>query len=160
MTVERDPVAVSQFVEDFAQVMVDAGMPRIASRILVALLATDSRRLSATELGDQLRASAGAVSQGVRYLAQLGLVARGREPGSRRDYVEVYADLWYQTITRRDLVLERWTASLREGAATLGTGTPAGARLAESVEFFDFMQKELHLLIERWEARPGARPAG
>jgi DNA-binding transcriptional regulator GbsR (MarR family) len=147
----RDPEAVSQFIERFAQAGVDAGMPRIASRIFVALQATDSGRLTAAELAEQLRASPAAISGGVRYLIQVNAVRRGREPGSRRDHYQVDNDVWYQTVTQRDQVMGRLTASLREGAEVLGAHTPAGARFAESVAFFEFLQKELRLIPERWE---------
>lgn len=153
----RDPAEVSRFVERFAQVMVESGMPRIASRIFVALVATDSGRLTAAELAEKLQASAAAISGGVRYLTQVGLVSREREPGSRRDHYRVENDVWYQTISQRDHVLAHWTASLREGAEVLGAGTPAGARLAETVEFFEFLQKEIHLMIERWHAYQAER---
>jgi DNA-binding transcriptional regulator GbsR (MarR family) len=148
----RDPADVSRFIERFAQVMVEAGMPRIASRIFVALVATDSGRLTAAELTEQLQASAAAISGGVRYLTQLNMVSREREPGSRRDHYRVEDDVWYQTITQRDQILARWTASLREGADVLGVDTPAGARLAETVEFFEFLQKELRHVTDRWHA--------
>jgi DNA-binding transcriptional regulator GbsR (MarR family) len=147
----RDPAAISRFIERFAQVLVEAGMPRIASRIFIALEATDSGRLTSADLADQLRASPAAISGGVRYLVQVGLVSREREPGSRRDHYRVDNNVWYQTIAQRDKVLMRWTASLREGAEVLGDQTPAGARFAESVEFFEFLQKELQLISERWE---------
>jgi DNA-binding transcriptional regulator GbsR (MarR family) len=146
----RDPAAVSRFVERFAQLFVEAGMPRIASRIFIALVATDSGRLTAGELAERLRASPAAISGGVRYLAQVNLISREREPGSRRDHYRVDNDVWYQTITQRDQLLAQWTASLREGAEVLGEDTPAGSRLAESVEFFEFMQKELALMLQRW----------
>src|SRR5438067_9473989 len=93
----RDPAAVSRFIERFAQVLVESGMPRIASRIFIALVATDSGRLTAGELAEQLQASPAAVSGGVRYLAQVDLVSREREPGSRRDHYRVDEDIWYQT---------------------------------------------------------------
>jgi DNA-binding transcriptional regulator GbsR (MarR family) len=143
---------VSRFVERFAQVMVESGMPRIASRIFVALIATDAGRLTAAELAERLRASPGAISGGVRYLIQLDLVSREREPGSRRDHYRVDDDVWYRTIAQRDQLLARWAMSLREGAEVLGPDTPAGSRLAETVEFFEFLQKELHLMTERWHA--------
>jgi len=148
----RDPAVISRFIERFAQVMVEAGMPRIASRIFVALLAADSGRLTAAELAEQLRASPAAISGGVRYLTQLNLVRRERDPGSRRDHYRVDDDVWYQTITQRDQLLARWAASLREGADVLGPDSPAGARFAETVEFFEFLQKELRLMTERWHA--------
>jgi DNA-binding transcriptional regulator GbsR (MarR family) len=150
---ERDPAAVSRFIERFAQVLVEAGMPRIASRIFVALVATDSGRLTAAELAGLLRASPAAISGGVRYLMQVSLVNREREPGSRRDHYSVGNDIWYQTILQRDEIVSRWTGSLREGAEVLGRGTPAGDRFGESVEFFEFMQEELHGMLDRWDKR-------
>jgi DNA-binding transcriptional regulator GbsR (MarR family) len=152
----RDPAEVSRFVERFAQVLVDSGMPRIASRIFVALLATDSGRLTAAELADALQASPAAISGGVRYLSQVGMVGREREPGSRRDHYRVDNDVWYQTITQRDQLVVRWIASLREGATALGPDSPAGVRVSESVDFFDFMLKELHEMTARWEAHRAA----
>jgi DNA-binding transcriptional regulator GbsR (MarR family) len=153
----RDPAAVSRFIERFAQVLVEAGMPRIASRIFVALVATDSGRLTAAELAGLLRASPAAISGGVRYLVQVGLVNREREPGSRRDHYSVGNDVWYQTFTQRDAIIARWTGSLREGADVLGKGTTAGDRFAESVEFFEFMQQELHDMLDRWDKRRAER---
>jgi DNA-binding transcriptional regulator GbsR (MarR family) len=153
----RDPAAVAAFIERFAQVHVDAGMPRIASRIFVALTATDAGRLTAADLAHQLRASPAAISGGVRYLLQLGLVRREREPGSRRDHYTVADDVWYQAITQRDQLLVRWTDNLRDGADVLGRDTPAGARMAESEEFFEFMQKELQDMVDRWRRHQAER---
>jgi DNA-binding transcriptional regulator GbsR (MarR family) len=108
-----------------------------------------------------LQASPAAISGGVRYLEQLDLVRREREPGSRRDHYRVEDDLWYKSITGRERLMARWTESLQEGADLLGADTPAGARLAESAEFFEFIEKELKLLIEHWTTyRAGkSRPA-
>ena len=155
----RDPAAVSRYIESFAQVFTDSGMPRIASRIFVALAVTDSGKLSAAELAELLCASPAAISGGVRYLVQVELISRGREPGSRRDYFRVEDDVWYQTITQRDALLARWSANLREGAEVLGEHTPAGARFAESVEFFEFMRGELRQMTARWAQRRGGQPA-
>jgi DNA-binding transcriptional regulator GbsR (MarR family) len=155
--VTRDTGAVDTFVERFAQVLVDAGMPRIASRIFVTILATDSAQLTAGELAEALKASPAAISGGVRYLAQLGMVQRGREPGSRRDYYRVENDVWYRTISQRDELMSRWSATLAEGVDALGKDTAAGERIAESVEFFAFIRAELDGLIERWEARKKAQ---
>lgn len=80
------------------------------------------------------------------------MVSREREPGSRRDHYRVENGVWYQAITQRDQLLTRWTVSLREGAEALGASTLAGARLAGTVEFFEFLQKDLCLMTERWHA--------
>jgi DNA-binding transcriptional regulator GbsR (MarR family) len=152
-TPRRDPEAVQRFIERFASVLVEAGVPRMPARVFVALLATDSGRLTAAELAEILRVSPAAVSGAVRYLTQVNLVSREREPGSRRDQYHVYDDAWYEAVVRRERMMDRWTASMREGVDVLGRDTPAGARLAESVDFFEFVQEELPDLLDRWRKR-------
>jgi predicted transcriptional regulator len=153
----RDPSAVSRFVERFATILVEAGMPRIASRVFVALLATDTGRLTAAELAERLRSSPAAISGAVRYLVQVNLIVREREPGSRRDHYRVEDDLWYEAITRRDQVLLRWENGLREGVEVLGADTPAGARIADTLEFFVFLQEEMPAMMERWHEHRACR---
>ncbi|WP_213450368.1 GbsR/MarR family transcriptional regulator [Rhizomonospora bruguierae] len=156
-SIDRDQAAVTRFIERFAQMMVEAGMPRIASRIFVAILAADSGRLTAADLADQLRASAGAISGGVRYLIQVRLITREREPGSRRDHYTVGDDIWYHSLSQRDQMLRTWIEAMRDGAATLGGDTPAGARFAESAEFYEFMLTELESMLERWHRHRAGR---
>lgn len=147
---ERDPEAVSRFVEHFAAQLVEAGLPRMPARVFVALLASDTGTLTSAELGERLKISPAAVSGAVRYLAQVHMVSREREPGSRRERYRVRADQWYEALTNREAVLKRWEDALREGVASLGADTPAGRRLTETLAFFDFIQDELAALMERW----------
>ncbi|WP_231591331.1 GbsR/MarR family transcriptional regulator [Saccharothrix sp. ST-888] len=149
----RDEQAVGTFIERFASVLADAGFSRMPARIFTALLATDSGRLTAAELAELLQVSPAAVSGGVRYLIQLNLVSRERDPGSRRDRYRVHDDVWYEAAVRRDQMLVRWESSLREGITALGADSPAGARMAESLEFFEFMRGELPALLARWHTR-------
>jgi len=39
---------------------------------------------------------------------------------------------------------------MREGIKVLGRDSAAGARMAETLAFFEFMQKELPPLLQRW----------
>ncbi|MFJ4829375.1 GbsR/MarR family transcriptional regulator [Streptomyces sp. NPDC088747] len=146
----RDPEAVSKFVEGFAAQLVEAGMTRMPARVFAALLASDAGTMTSAELGDQLRISPAAVSGAVRYLAQAHMVSREREPGSRRERYRVHSDQWYEALTNREAVLKRWAYALREGADSLGAGTPAGRRLAETQAFFEFMDGEITLMMDRW----------
>ena len=146
-----DREGVTRFVERFAAALTDAGMPRMPARAFVALLVTDSGRLTAAELADQLHSSAGAISGAVRYLTQTQLVDRERVPGSRKDHYRVRDDVWHVVTARRDDNLRRWTAALEDGIAAVGPDTPAGARLAETREFIAFLQKEMPALVERWQ---------
>ncbi|MEV7889973.1 GbsR/MarR family transcriptional regulator [Streptomyces sp. NPDC002817] len=146
----RDAEAVSKFVESFAAQLVEAGMPRMPARVFAALLSSDEGALSSAQLGEQLRISPAGVSGAVRYLAQTHMVAREREPGSRRERYRVQGDQWYEALTNREAVLKRWEVALREGVASLGAGTPAGRRMAETLAFFEFLDGEVSAMMERW----------
>ncbi|KUN10561.1 MarR family transcriptional regulator [Streptomyces yokosukanensis] len=147
---ERDPESVSRFVEHFAAQLTEAGMPRMPSRVFGALLASDAGTLTSAELGDQLKISPAAVSGAVRYLAQVHMVSREREPGSRRERYRVHSDQWYEALTNREAIIKRWEDALREGVTSLGADTPAGRRLAETLGFFEFIEEELVGVMERW----------
>ncbi|MEU6662472.1 MarR family transcriptional regulator [Streptomyces sp. NPDC046821] len=144
--------AVSRFVERFAAELTEAGMQRMASRVFAALLASEDGALTSAELSERLRISPAAVSGAVRYLSQVSLVSREREPGSRRDRYRVHSDVWYETFTKRDAILARWVKVLRDGVAALGEDTPAGLRVAETAEFMFFLENEMSSLLERWRA--------
>ncbi|MFJ8645531.1 GbsR/MarR family transcriptional regulator [Streptomyces sp. NPDC093546] len=161
MSMENEEPPANRFVERFAAELTEAGMQRMASRVFAALLASESGALTSAELSERLRISPAAVSGAVRYLNQVGMVGREREPGSRRDRYVLHNELWYETFTRRDQVLSRWETVLRDGAETLGPDSAAGARVAETAEFFAFLQKEMHELLDRWrEYRAANRRIG
>jgi DNA-binding transcriptional regulator GbsR (MarR family) len=149
---DRDREAVLRFIERFTSALMDAGMPRMPARVFVALLATDSGRLTAGELADLLHVSPAAISGALRYLTQVNVLTRERQRGSRRDHYRLLDDSWYEMTLRREQVMARWIAAGNEGVDVLGADTPAGRRMAESVEFFEFVRRELPALLERWRA--------
>ena len=67
-------------------------------------------------------------------------------------------DVWYDVI-RRDQVLSRWNARVREGIDLVGADTPAGQRLTEKADFLEFTTKELSQILDRWQEYR-AREAG
>jgi DNA-binding transcriptional regulator GbsR (MarR family) len=149
----RDPAAVLRFIERFASNLVEAGMARMPARVFVALLVSDSGRLNAAEVGEALQVSPAAVSGAVRYLMQINLVSREREPGSRRDNYRVHDDAWHDTVLGRDQLLARWDATVREGVEVVGSGTPAGQRLELTRAFFEFLREQLPALLSEWQER-------
>lgn len=149
----RDQEAVARFVERFALDLTASGMPRMPSRVFAVVLVTDSGSLTAGEIAERLRVSAASVSGAVRYLEQLGLLIRAREPGARRDHFLIDQDVWYHLYTSRDEMLVAWTDTLRDGVDLVGADTPAGLRLAETLAFFQFVHEELMALTKRWQER-------
>src|SRR5580692_7915903 len=106
--------ALFGYIERFASVLVSAGFPPMPARVFVALLVTDSGRLTAAELAGMLRISPAAVSGAVRYLIQLWLVHKERVPGSRRDYYRMPDDVWSDMFRLRDQVMQLRATLIRE----------------------------------------------
>jgi DNA-binding transcriptional regulator GbsR (MarR family) len=99
--------------------------------------------------------SPAAVSGAVRYLVQLGLVRREREPGERRDHYQISSDTWYEVAARREAMIIRWEQDLEHGIKAVGPHTPAGDRLEETRRFFAFYREELDRILRDWrDQRP------
>lgn len=147
----RDEGAIAGFRERFAQIMVESGMPRMAARVYAALLVTESGRLSAAELADRLGVGASAISGAVKYLSQVRLVERGREPGARHDFFRIHEHTWSHFITQSDPVLVQVQAGADEGVALFGPDSPAGRRLEETSRFFAFIREEIKQSMAKWQ---------
>jgi DNA-binding transcriptional regulator GbsR (MarR family) len=148
-----DADALARFVERFAVVLTEAGWPRMPARVFACLLADERGELTARELADRLRVSPAAISGAVRYLQQISLVTRAREPGARTDHYRLDDNVWYESIVHRTAELRRWEAGLASGVEVVGASTAAGRRLEESRAFFAFLRGELPRIMERWRAQ-------
>lgn len=149
----RDPAAIRAFIESFTSLLTQAGFPRTPARIFVALLTSDSSQLTAADLAQMLQTSPASVSGGVRYLIQVGLVTAEGEPGSRRQHYRMPTDVWDEIVRLRNRQFTRWAAEMRGGVSALGAGTPAGARMADTVRYFEFLNTEVSGLLARWQER-------
>jgi predicted transcriptional regulator len=155
---ERDEEAVRRFIERFALNLTEAGMARMPARVFAAVLVADDGRQTAAELAQLLGVSPAAISGAVRYLTQLRLVSREREPGERVDHYRISSDTWYEAVTRRDQMVARWEQDLQEGIKAVGPDTPAGARLEETRAFFAFLRDELAHVMAKWRTQRLADP--
>jgi predicted transcriptional regulator len=147
----RDEAGLRQFVESLALVLTNAGMQRTSARAFATLLASESGRMTAKEIGDSLQVSPAAVSGAVRYLEHARVVRRGREPGQRADHFELGDDFWYEAMASNDTLYSDLEAAMGKGIAALGA-SPARDRLEETRDFFEFVRQEMPALITRWRA--------
>jgi predicted transcriptional regulator len=152
----RDEEAVRQYVENMARFLADWGFPRMAARVLMMMFAADETTMTAAEIAERLGISPAAVSGAVRYLQQLGLVVREPVPGSRRDRYSIPEHTWYQAALIKGGLFETLAKLSGQGVeAAGGPGSPAGARLLEMSEFYQFLQTEVAGLLEKWrDSRP------
>ncbi|HEX2152467.1 MAG TPA: MarR family transcriptional regulator [Acidimicrobiia bacterium] len=147
----QDNDQLLRFVERFAMVMEEAGLPRMAARVFAYVLAEDSDHYTAAELAEGLRVSRAAISGAVRVLVQTGMLTRQRRPGSRVDEYRIDDDdVWAAINDQRVPYLYRWADAIAEGVDLVGRDTRGGRRLRQSQAYFLFMAEELPKLVERW----------
>jgi DNA-binding transcriptional regulator GbsR (MarR family) len=159
----RPAGVVPRYSERFASVLMEAGIPRMPARVFAALMVADAGRLTAAEIADRLMVSAAAVSGAVRYLMQVDLIGREHVRGARSTCYVIHDEVFQEAVINRDKLLVRWIDSCREGVEVLGADTPAGARMAGTMSFFQFLREEMPGLMDRWREhraglpRPGVR---
>ncbi len=82
---------VEACIEQVARYFEEAGLPRVAGRLIGALVVADPREQSAAELAHRVRASRGSMSTMGRLLVAAGLAERRTQPGDRRELVHLMA---------------------------------------------------------------------
>jgi DNA-binding transcriptional regulator GbsR (MarR family) len=148
------PAVLLRYIERFATVMRESGVPPMPARVFAYVLATDPDRHTAAELSEGLRASPAAISGAVRYLVQVGLLARDRKPGSHGGvYYLPNDDVWYHMYSTQIDRVRRYQEVAEEGVAIVGADTHAGRRLQVTSEFFDFLRREYPAMMGRWRNR-------
>jgi DNA-binding transcriptional regulator GbsR (MarR family) len=141
-----------QFIEAVGLSFEQAGLPRMAGRILGWLLICDPPHQSPGELAEVLQASKGSISSMTRLLEQLGLIDRLSLPGERRDYFRIRNESWTALFRRRMELVSNFRQLADRGLALLSEQTPEQRRrLEEMRDMYAFFEYEVPRLLERWE---------
>ncbi|WP_410790197.1 MarR family transcriptional regulator [Kribbella sp. C-35] len=142
----RDARAVGArraYVERFATMMVDGGLPRMASRVLALLYTSDSRTLTAADLVRALRVSPASISKAIGYLERVGMVYREPDPVRRLQHHVIAEDVWLKAWEVSARTNHNWAETAAEGVELVGRDTPAGERLAQMAEFFERLSEDM-----------------
>jgi len=138
----RDADAVSAFEEVFTTVIMQSGMPKMMSRVLVCLIVTDTGTLTASELAQRLQVSPASVSKAVAYLEEQAFIRRERDE-RRRDRYIVDNDVWYQSMVASARSSAQIVETAEQGVGILGAGTPAATRLENIARFMAFVTESI-----------------
>jgi DNA-binding transcriptional ArsR family regulator len=138
----RDAEAVRDYEEMFTTVLMQSGLPKMMSRVLVCLYTTDTGSLTASELVQRIGVSPASISKAIAFLESLDLVRRERDERRRERYV-VDDDLWYQAMMRSARDNAQLAETARQGVAVLGPATPAAARLQNIARFLDYVGESI-----------------
>ncbi|MEV6157330.1 MarR family transcriptional regulator [Nonomuraea sp. NPDC052129] len=115
----------------------------MAARVFVCLLTSDGGSLTAAELVRLLQVSPASVSKAIGYLEAMDLVGREPDPGGRRERYVIDDDTWlraWRTDTGAHAELAR---AAQRGVALFGADSPAGTRLGQMGQFFDWLSGEM-----------------
>ncbi|TCC01666.1 GbsR/MarR family transcriptional regulator [Kribbella soli] len=131
------------YVERFATMMVDGGLPRMASRVLALLYTSDTRTLTAADLVRTLRVSPASISKAIGYLERVGMVYREPDPVRRLQHYVIAEDVWLKAWEVSARTNHNWAETAAEGVDLVGRDTPAGERLTQMAEFFERLSEDM-----------------
>jgi DNA-binding transcriptional regulator GbsR (MarR family) len=146
----RDPQAVRELRERLTAMITHTGLSPMASRVLTHLFTNDTGNLTAAALTSQLQVSPASVSKAVSDLERQGLLRRERDPRQRRDRYIIDDDVWIRAWLASAQMNLLLAETARAGAHTLGTHTPAGARLHNTSEFLEHVTRDMTRAAEHW----------
>jgi hypothetical protein len=148
-----------RFIGEIGLVFESLHLPRIAGQVFGALLLAPAEGYTATELIDLLQVSKGSISGMTRLLMHYQMVSRISLPGDRRDRFVVKPGASAEMMLGRMELLGQLQALAHEGLELLGPDGDPGP-LMEVRDMYAFLQRELPLLIDRWEEQRGTNAHG
>jgi DNA-binding transcriptional regulator GbsR (MarR family) len=144
------PIEEIHFIEDIGLYFEQMGLPRMAGRILGALLISDPPAQSITDLGVRLNASKSSISIMARLLVERGLIERVASPVPRRDYYRFKPGGWI-TYMKQWLGLMSGLHQITERGMKLMSDkpNPLKERLQEAHDLFSSVELEFPSILEK-----------
>ncbi len=144
------PIEDTHFIEDIGLYFEQMGLPRMAGRILGALLISDPPSQSITDLGERLHASKSSISIMARLLVERGLIERVASPVPRRDYYRfkpggwiIYMHQWLGLMSGLHQITERGMLLMADKPE------PLKARLKEAHDLFSNIENEFPSILQK-----------
>ena len=148
-------ISRERFVEEIGLIFDSLHLPRMAGRVLGAILLGPADGLTASELAETLQASKGSISGMTQLLIHYRFIDRTVRTGERRDRFVIRSGAWARMILWRLELLQRLQELAGDGLELLG---PDGNTepLEEVRDMYAFMERELPLLFDRWDEERAA----
>jgi len=143
---------INHFVEDMGLFFEQAGLSRMAGRVMGWLLISDPPHQTMHDLVEELQTSKASVSHATRLLIQIGFIDRVSFPGNRRDHYRIRPGAWVE-LTRRRAARITAFRKLAERGLDLVEEQPPQQKVAlrEMHDIYAFFEREFPPLLERWE---------
>jgi hypothetical protein len=145
-------MSAERFVEEIGLVFDSLHLPRMAGRVLGAILLGPADGSTAADLAAVLGASKGSISGMTQLLIHYRFVERTVRAGDRRDRFVIKAGAWARMLLWRIELLQRLQELASDGLGLLGPdGNPEPLR--EVRDMYEFLEREMPLLLTRWETQ-------
>jgi DNA-binding transcriptional regulator GbsR (MarR family) len=138
--------------EQAAAMMAAAGMPRMAARVMLALVGSPDAGYSAADLADRLGVSPAAVSGAVRYLQSLHIIHRLSRPGDRVARYDLMDDGWRSMVVANSPMYARLGDAIDAIANENETAPASVSRARDMAGFLRFLADRMPQLVAEWEA--------
>jgi DNA-binding MarR family transcriptional regulator len=143
-------ISRERFVEEIGLVFDSLHLPRMAGRVLGAILIGPEDGMTAADLAETLQASKGSISNMTQLLIHYKFIERTVRGGDRRDRFVVKSGAWARMILWRIELLQRLQELAADGLELLGPdGNPEP--LEEVRAMYAYLERELPLLFDRWD---------
>lgn len=147
-----------EYIEEVGLFFGGVGLPRMAGRVLGALLVADPPEQSAEELAATLQASRGSISTSTRLLEATGIVDRLSKPGERKLRFRNRPGAWAEVMKRRMAAVSAFRALAERGLGVLKSDDPEVRRgLEEMRDFMAYWEAAFPRLFADWEEEAAAR---
>ena len=148
-------ISAERWVEEIGLVFDSMHLPRMAGRVLGAILLGPADGLTAAELAETLQASKGSISNMTQLLIHYRFIERTARAGDRRDRFVLKSGAWARMMLWRVELLQRLQELAADGLELLGPeGNPEPLR--EVRDMYAFLERELPRLFDRWEEERNA----
>ncbi len=145
---------MKRFVEEVGIFFEQAGLPRMAGRILGWLMIAEPPHQTTGELEEALMASKGSISTMTRLLIRIGLIERVSLPGQRRDYFRIKPGASYQLLKDSLAQATAFRQLTERGLELLEDRAHFNRQwLEEMRDMYAFFEQEFPALLERWEQK-------
>lgn len=143
-----------RLIEELGVLYEQSGMQPAAARILALLTVSDRYELSFEEIYETLNISKSAASNAINFLLSTDRLEYITKSGERKRYFRIKPNSLKEGVQRSLTSMNAINILLKQALEQRTKLTKEfNASLSEVTQFLDFLQKELPLVVEKWENR-------
>ncbi|MDQ4139003.1 MAG: MarR family transcriptional regulator [Bacteroidota bacterium] len=132
----------------------NAGMQPAAARVMGLLYVADKPELTFDEITECLQIAKSATSNALNLLLQGDHIEYITYLGDRKRYFRLKVSNWREGFAKRIENMTKFNQILRQVLEVRTPNTPEfNNNLKELIDFLDFVNQELPLLLQKWENR-------